>query len=178
LIRVTEHFFSRDLLAHLLNVRRPNLFRIEELRNRPILSVVMSKILLVEDDIATRLTISTILRNAGHAVMTANDGQECLNLYRIAAADVVIMDIFMPNKDGLETLLELRREFPHASVIAISGHREMNLMLKAAKGMGAVRALTKPFEPETLVAIVAEEMDWIRGLAKAHKPQAGDVAAA
>lgn len=130
----------------------------------------MGKILLVDDDAATRLVASRILREAGYAVVTANDGRECLDLYRTSAADVVIMDVYMPHKDGLETLLELRREFPHASVIAISGHRDMNLMLKAAKGLGAVRALTKPFEADMLLAAVAEEMEWVTGLAKAHKP--------
>jgi DNA-binding NtrC family response regulator len=122
----------------------------------------MGKILLVDDDAATRLTVARILRDAGHLVELAEDGRECLGLYRNAPTDVVIMDLFMPEKDGLETLIELRREFPHVAVVAMSGHRKVELMLRAAKGLGAIRTLAKPFEPEALLALVAEELDWVR----------------
>jgi DNA-binding NarL/FixJ family response regulator len=62
-------------------------------------------------------------------------------LYRAAPAEVVILDIFKPDKDGLETIIELRREFPHVSVVAMSGHRAVDLMLNVAKDLGAVRTL-------------------------------------
>ena len=122
----------------------------------------MGRILLVDDDASTRLTVARILRDAGHLVELAEDGRKCLDLYRNAPADIVIMDLFMPEKDGLETLIELRREFPHVTVVAMSGHRKVELMLRAAKGLGAIRTLAKPFGPETLLALVAEELDWAR----------------
>ena len=122
----------------------------------------MAKILLVDDDAATRLAVARILRDAGHLVELAEDGRECLDLYRNSPADVVVMVLFMPEKDGLETLIELRREFPHVAVVAMSGHRKVELMLRAAKGLGAIRTLAKPFEPEAFLALVAEELDWVR----------------
>ena len=122
----------------------------------------MGKILLVDDDAATRLAVSRILRGAGHAVVVADNGRQCLDLYRVAPADVVMLDLYMPDKNGLETLIELRREFPYASVVAMSGHRQLELMLRAAKGVGAIRTIEKPFEPEALLALVAEELDWVR----------------
>jgi CheY-like chemotaxis protein len=122
----------------------------------------MGKILLVDDDAATRLTVARILSGAGHLVELAQDGRECIEKYRVAPAEVIIMDLFMPEKDGLETLIELRREFPHVAVVAMSGHRKVELMLRAAKGLGAIRTIAKPFEPEALLALVAEELDWVR----------------
>jgi FixJ family two-component response regulator len=62
----------------------------------------------------------------------------------------------MPNKEGLETIVELRREFPQAAIVAMSGHRKMDLMLRAAQGLGAVLSIKKPFEPEALVALVEQ----------------------
>jgi CheY-like chemotaxis protein len=133
----------------------------------------MGKILLVDDDAATRLTVTRILRGAGHAVVVAGDGRQCLDLYRTAPADVVIMDIYMPYKDGLETLIELRRDFPHVSVVAMSGHRAVDLMLRAAKGLGAIRTIEKAFEPEALLTLVAEELDWVRADIAARMSDAG-----
>jgi CheY-like chemotaxis protein len=130
----------------------------------------MGRILLVEDEAATRLSVARTLRGAGHVVEVAEDGRECLDLYRAASADVVIMDLFMPNKDGLEALIELRREFPEVAVVAMSGHRKLELMLRAAKGLGAVRTIEKPFEPEALLALVAEELDWVRARLEARTP--------
>jgi len=69
----------------------------------------------------------------------------------------------MPEKGGLETLVGLQREFPQVAVVAMSGHRKVELMLRAAKGLGAIRTFAKPFEPEALLALVAEELDWVRG---------------
>jgi DNA-binding NtrC family response regulator len=133
----------------------------------------MGKILIVDDDAATRLSVARILRGAGHAVVVADDGRQCLDLYRAAPADVVMLDLYMPDKDGLETLIELRREFPRVSVVAMSGHRQLELMLRAAKGLGAIRTIEKPFEPEALLALVAEELDWVRAGIGARMRDAG-----
>ena len=133
----------------------------------------MGKILVVDDDAATRLGLARILRGAGHQVELADEGRECLNLYRTSPADVVIMDLFMPGKEGLETLVELRREFPAAAVIAMTGHRGVELMLRAAKGLGAVSTLAKPFESEVLLAAVAVELDQVRARTNPAERQTG-----
>ena len=127
----------------------------------------MGRILLVDDDAAARLTIARTLREAGHTVELAEDGRQCVDLYRAQPADIVLLDLFMPNKDGLEALLELRREFPQVVVVAMSGHRKLELMLRAAKGLGALRTIAKPFDPEALLALVAEELAQGKGRAQA-----------
>lgn len=134
----------------------------------------MGKILVVDDDEAMRRTIFRLLRRAGHEVVMAEDGREGVSLFRAAPADLVITDLYMPDKDGLETLCELHREFPDVAVIAICGNRNWELMLKAAKGLGAVRTLEKPFDPEMLVGMVAEELE--RLASKSVKPSERHVA--
>lgn len=116
----------------------------------------MAKILVVDDDAAMRITLTRVLIDAGHEVMVAADGTKGLAAYRKTPADVLLLDLFMPDKEGLETIVELRREFPAAVIIAMSGHRKMDLMLRAAEGLGAVRSIAKPFEPAALLALIQQ----------------------
>jgi CheY-like chemotaxis protein len=137
---------TRDIIPRVL----PESF--EQIRNR------MSKILVVDDETVMRETIARFLRKAGYVVETAKDGSQCLEMYRAAPADLVLMDLFMPNKEGLETITELRREFPSAAVIAMSGHELVGSMLRAATVLGAIKTIEKPFTPEALLALVAQEL--------------------
>lgn len=124
-----------------------------------------------------RQALAFALRKAGYIVDLAEDGWRCLDLYRAAAADLVVLDIYMPEKDGLETIIALRKEFPQAAVIAMSGSRGSQisqLVLKAAESIGAVRTIEKPFTPESLLALVAEELE----RAKASSCGAGEREAA
>jgi two-component system, chemotaxis family, chemotaxis protein CheY len=128
----------------------------------------LHRILVADDDEVMRQAIALTLRRAGYIVDLAEDGWRCLDLYRSAAADLVVMDIYMPEKDGLETIIALRKEFPQAAVIAMSGSRGSmisQLVLQAAQGLGAVRTIEKPFTPEALLALVAEELERIRAAA-------------
>lgn len=115
----------------------------------------MTKVLIVDDDSAMRITLTRILVAAGYDVTVAADGVKGLAAYRAAPADVLLIDLFMPTKDGLETIVEMRREFPRSAIIAMSGHRRMDVMLRTAKNLGAVMTLEKPFEPEQLLALIA-----------------------
>lgn len=72
----------------------------------------MGKILLVHDDEGTRLTVACILRAVGHVVELVGDGEERLRTYRNSPADLVVMHLFMPDKDGLEIVVELSNESP------------------------------------------------------------------
>ena len=121
----------------------------------------MPSILVVDDEQQIRQVIRETLEQAGYHVTEARDGKEALEHYRLAPADVVIMDILMPDQDGLETTATLRREFPNVKVIAITGGNDMIGILNfldVAKMLGAHRALQKPFEMKTLLDIVQAEL--------------------
>jgi DNA-binding NtrC family response regulator len=116
----------------------------------------MAKVLIIDDDPAMRVTLTRTLIASGYDVGVASDGVKGLAEYRHAPTDVVLIDLYMPNKEGLETIVELRKEFPQTVIVAMSGHRKMDLMLRAAKGLGAVLSIKKPFEPEVLVALIEQ----------------------
>jgi CheY-like chemotaxis protein len=122
---------------------------------------MMPSVLVVDDEDQLRQLIREILEQAGYQVTEARDGKEALLQYRLAPADVVIMDILMPEQDGLETTSTLRREFPNVKIIAITGSSEMIGILSfldVAKMLGAHRALQKPFEMQTLLDTVQAEL--------------------
>ena len=121
----------------------------------------MPSVLVVDDEDQLRQLIREILEQAGYQVTEARDGKEAVIQYRLAPADVVIMDILMPEQDGLETTSTLRREFPNVKIIAITGSSEMIGILSfldVAKMLGAHRALQKPFEMKTLLDMVQTEL--------------------
>ena len=122
---------------------------------------MMPSVLVVDDEDQLRQLIREILEQAGYQVTEARDGKEAVLQYRLAPADVVIMDILMPEQDGLETTSTLRREFPDVKIIAITGSSEMIGILSfldVAKMLGAHRALQKPFEMQTLLDTVQAEL--------------------
>ena len=120
----------------------------------------MARILLVDDDELLRKALSLTLEKMGHQVHEARNGNEALLLFAAEPPDVVLTDIIMPEKEGLETILELKRLHPAVKIIAMSGGgRASNIdYLKIAKQMGVVRTLTKPFSPEAMAAAIAEVM--------------------
>ncbi|HKQ36162.1 MAG TPA: response regulator [Nitrospiraceae bacterium] len=121
----------------------------------------MSSILVVDDEDQIRHLIRKTLEQAGYHITEACDGKEALQQYRLAPADLVIMDILMPNQDGLETTVALRREFPDVKVIVITGGSDMIGMLNfldVAKMLGAHSTLQKPFEMKTLLDTVQAEL--------------------
>ena len=122
---------------------------------------MMPSVIVFDDEDQLRQLIREILEQAGYQVTEARDGKEALIQYRLAPADVVIMDILMPEQDGLETTSTLRREFPNVKIIAITGSSEMIGILSfldVAKMLGAHRALQKPFEMQTLLDTVQAEL--------------------
>ena len=122
----------------------------------------MARILVIEDEGDIRGLYSRILKNAGHDVIEAPDGKVGINLYRENPADLVITDIIMPEKEGIELIIELRGDFPDVKIIAVSGGGQFMASatcLSLAKGLGAVRTLTKPFSQQELVDTVREVLD-------------------
>jgi len=121
----------------------------------------MPSVLIVDDEHQVRQLIRETLELAGYDVEEACDGKEGLERYRTKPADLVIMDVLMPDQDGLESIMTLHREFPQSRVIAITGGSDtigiLNF-LDVAKMLGARRTLKKPFDVKTLVDVVAEEL--------------------
>ncbi len=121
----------------------------------------MSSILVVDDEDQIRRLICETLERAGYHVTEARDGKEALSLHRLAPADLVIMDILMPDQDGLETTVALRRESPDVKIIVITGGSDMIGILNyldVAKMMGAHSTLQKPFEMKTLLETIQAEL--------------------
>jgi len=116
------------------------------------------RILLVDDDELLRGALHQILVRAGYDVDDASNGKVAVREYRRQPCDVVIMDIVMPDEEGLGTIRELRRVDPNVKIIAISGGGlgKAGDYLGIAQMLGAVRTLAKPFVPEALLAMIAE----------------------
>jgi DNA-binding response OmpR family regulator len=116
----------------------------------------MACILLVDDDSQLRAALRKMLEEAGHEVIDAKDGVDAIRYNQRRAVDLVLTDLFMPRKDGLEIIRELHRDFPHLRILAMSGggfDREMDL-LEMAERLGAIKTLKKPFDKPTLLAAV------------------------
>ncbi len=118
----------------------------------------MSRILLVDDDEPFRKMLRLTLTKLGYEVVEAANGKEALRLHAALPADLVITDLVMPEREGLETILELRRQQPTLKIIAMSGGGRINArdFLVIAKVFGASRTFTKPFATADLAAAVAE----------------------
>jgi CheY-like chemotaxis protein len=125
---------------------------------RPTPALIMARILLIDDDDSVRTMLRLTLTHFGHTVIEARNGKEGLDLFRSAGADLLITDIVMPEKEGLEVLMELRRSQSRVKIIAISGGGRQNAedYLHMAKRMGAAKVLAKPFSNEALLAAINE----------------------
>jgi DNA-binding response OmpR family regulator len=117
----------------------------------------MARILLIEDYDSVRTVLREALELAGHTVIEARNGAEGLALFPQAGADLVITDIVMPDKDGLDVVTALREQVPPVNIIAISGARDSaEDYLDLAHRMGAMKVLLKPFSIAALIAAVDE----------------------
>lgn len=105
----------------------------------------MALVLVVDDDEPIRDILREALENAGHRVVTANDGRDALRVYHAQRPDVVITDIVMPRRSGIDLVLELSRLSPQPKVIAISGVTGKDF-LDAAREANVARTFVKPFD--------------------------------
>jgi CheY-like chemotaxis protein len=115
-------------------------------------------VLVIDDEQLIRLQVRAALEQDGFVVHEAANGNEGLTRIAVTVPDVVITDILMPDKEGIETILELRRRYPSIRIIAISGGgRTGNKdFLRTAKHLGADRTLAKPFGLADLLKLVRE----------------------
>ena len=116
------------------------------------------RILVVDDNEDLRSTIQALLQADGFDVRVAADGEAALAMHQARPADVVVTDLFMPDKDGIETIIELRKLSPLVKIVAISGwtSAQGSDYLQVAREIGAAVTLQKPFDPQELSRVVRE----------------------
>jgi DNA-binding response OmpR family regulator len=117
------------------------------------------KILVIEDDDQFRRIVAKMLSAEGHEIIGAADGLRGMELFREQHPDLVITDIIMPTREGMETIIELRRHSPTIKIIAMSGSfapGDSLDVLKMAKLIGADEIIGKPFRAEELRKLVGQ----------------------
>ncbi|MGA3173455.1 MAG: response regulator, partial [Syntrophorhabdales bacterium] len=113
----------------------------------------MTKVLIIDDEQAILGSLSSILRDEGFDVSAARDGKEGLALFEKEKPRIVLLDIWMPEMDGLEVLRLVRERDPEAVVIVISGHGTISTAVEAVK-MGATDFLEKPLSIEKVLEVI------------------------
>ena len=110
----------------------------------------MKKVLVIDDDDDFRNMLSARLMKAGYTVLEAENGFRGLQVYRKEPVGVVITDIIMPEKEGIETIMELRERLPGLKILAVSGGfpTDREGTLADAEALGADASLAKPFSVE------------------------------
>jgi DNA-binding NtrC family response regulator len=117
----------------------------------------MAKILVIDDDAMVRETIVRILGRKGHGVVFAGDGRRGLELFQSERPDLVITDIIMPEREGIETIRAIHKISPGAKIIAISGGGRVGNVdfLTLASKLGAREIIAKPFDAVELTSSVS-----------------------
>jgi DNA-binding response OmpR family regulator len=124
-------------------------------------AIAKSRILLVDDEPSILQTLKIALTSGGYEVLVARDGEEGSRLWRDKGADLVIADIYMPNKSGLELIKELRTDSPSTPVIAMTdgGRTKQFNLLSFAKLWGSIRTISKPFALDEMLALAKQELE-------------------
>jgi two-component system chemotaxis response regulator CheY len=114
----------------------------------------MAKILIVDDAAFMRMMVKDNLKKAGYTdFIEAGNGEEAINIFTEQSPDMVLLDITMPVKDGIETLTEIKLKNPQAKVVMCSAMGQESMVVEAIK-LGALDFIVKPFKPERLVQTV------------------------
>ncbi len=116
----------------------------------------MKTVLIVDDDPKMLDLLKHYLRDEQVNVLSAQDGEEGIELFDANPIDLVIIDIFMPNMDGIQTIMEVKQKNPSSKILVISGGGEFTGLeyLKQAKALGAAEALVKPFTQQDFLSTI------------------------
>jgi UDP-3-O-[3-hydroxymyristoyl] N-acetylglucosamine deacetylase len=125
----------------------------------------MDKVLIIDDEKDIRDSLSSILRDEGFEVLKATDGKEGLSIFEKEKPRIVLLDVWMPEMDGLQVLKQIRKRGEDAVVIVISGHGTISTAVEAVK-VGAYDFLEKPLSIDKVLEVIS------RGLAGGEKPKA------
>jgi len=114
------------------------------------------RVLVIDDEKPVLLTVATILVDAGYEVETAENGREGLALFNRSLPHLVLIDIIMPERDGIGAIIEMRRARADVRIVAMSGGGRLGNadFLKVATKLGADAALPKPFDDTELLAVI------------------------
>jgi DNA-binding NtrC family response regulator len=118
------------------------------------------RILIVDDDASIRRTLHLMLSKAGYDVIQAADGSEAVRLWREHGGDLVITDLHMPEKDGIQTIIELLSHTPGIRIIAMSGGgqtKRLNLLGNMAL-LGSILTVEKPFTLDEMISAVSRAL--------------------
>ena len=144
-------FPINQLMLHVLHVIDVERERQRNHKGNP----MTGHILIIDDEAPIRAMVKQMLEKESYMVEEADNGAAGLKLVANTPIDLVIVDIFMPNKDGLGVILEMQKNFPHVKIIAMSGGgRRGPDYLPIAQKLGAQHILAKPFERQELVRAV------------------------
>lgn len=118
----------------------------------------MARILVIDDDEQVRSLLEKVIALAGYDVVSAADGVVGLQENERTPFDIVITDIIMPEKEGIELIMELKRDYPDVRVIAISGGGRFSPFsyLQTAKKLGADFTFEKPVDLEDLLSAIGD----------------------
>lgn len=120
----------------------------------------MCRILVIDDDELLRATVKRMLESGGHEVCLARDGDDGIRLFRQQDFDLVLCDLLMPKKDGIETLRELRQIATSLPIVTmgfvVADNRGKTDYLEMTRLLGATRTIAKPFKAIELLALVQE----------------------
>ncbi len=116
----------------------------------------MARILVVDDEYSVRLPLRRVLESEGHEVTEAIHGDEALQLFGESPFDLVLLDIFMPERDGISTLGGLLNKSPQAKVIVMSGKANF---LPDARDLGATETIWKPIDTDTLLDTIERVLE-------------------
>lgn len=116
----------------------------------------MKTILVIDDERQIRIMLRKMLENEGYHILDASDGNEAINIYKENEIDLVITDLIMPEKEGLETIFELKQKAPDMKIIAMSGggRNKPDTYLDLAKRAGASLTFVKPIRKKDLIEAV------------------------
>ncbi len=121
----------------------------------------MAQILIIDDDDIIRRMLRLMLTKAGYTVLDAANGKEGLELFRNNDVDLVLTDLIMPEKEGIEMIVELRSDFPDVKIIAMSGGAQMGPegYLQMADALGAQQTLKKPIARQDLLNAIEQLLE-------------------
>ena len=117
-----------------------------------------AKILVVDDEEGILKSIVGILQDEGYGTITARDGREALQLYQAESSDALLLDIWMPDMDGIAVLKSLQEIDADSAVVVISGHGTISTAIKAVK-LGAFDFIEKPLSMDILLVILEKALE-------------------
>jgi DNA-binding response OmpR family regulator len=121
----------------------------------------VANVLVIDDELEIQDLLVQMLSNEGHTVFSASDGNQGLDVVHTKQIDIVITDIVMPEKGGIETIIDMHKEYPGIKILPMSGriNMELDVFTNLCNYFGAAQGLAKPFGREELLKAVNSLLD-------------------